>query len=69
MLCYAIALKDRREVFGQVFRLALVPLGALTGRIPIGNNGRARVSAFTPMTIPDDLKQAMHASSSENIAN
>ena len=63
MLCYAIALKDRREVLGQVFRLALVPVGALTGRIPIGNNGRAKVSAFMPMTISDDLKQAMQASS------
>jgi hypothetical protein len=59
MLRFALRLKDWREVSGQLFRLALAPLGALTGRIPIGNTGRASVSAFAPMTIPDDLKQAM----------
>lgn len=55
MLRYAVAKRDAREVFGQVVRLALAPLGALTGRIPIGNTGRANVSAFEPMPIPEDL--------------
>jgi len=55
MLRFAISLRDWREVFGQLVRLALAPLGSLTGRIPIGNTGRSTVSAFTPMLIPDDL--------------
>lgn len=56
MLRYALYLRDRREIIGQVFRLILAPLGAIAGRIPIGNTGRANVSAFKPMPVPDDLK-------------
>jgi hypothetical protein len=59
MLVFAAAQRDAREVVGQIMRLALAPLGALTGRNPVGNIGRATVSAFQPMPIPDDLRQAM----------
>lgn len=59
MLGFAMALGDWREAAGQIFRLALVPLGSLPGRIPAGNSGRARVSAFQPMAIPSDLAAAM----------
>jgi Protein of unknown function (DUF3703) len=59
MLGFAAAQRDVKEMIGQVVRLALAPLGALTGRIPIGNIGRATVSAFKPMPIPDDLRDAM----------
>lgn len=55
MARFALALRDWREVAGQLFRLALVPLGSLTGRLPAGNAGRARVNAFRPMPIPPDL--------------
>lgn len=55
MLGFAIALRDWREAAGQIVRLALAPLGALTGRIPIGNTGRSNVSAFQPMPVPQDL--------------
>lgn len=48
MLRSAWALGDQREVRGQVMRLALVPLGHLLQRLPVGNSGRARVSAFQP---------------------
>src|SRR3546814_1448737 len=34
MLGFAIALGDPREAGGQIFRLALVPLGTLTGAAP-----------------------------------
>lgn len=61
MLKFAIAQRDVKEVFGQVVRLALAPLGALTGRIPIGNTGRSNVSAFHPMFVPDDLRAALDA--------
>jgi hypothetical protein len=55
MLGLAIRSSDRSEVMGQLARLALVPLGHLTGRIPVGNTGRSNVSAFCPMPVPDDL--------------
>jgi len=52
MLGFAIALRDSA---GQLLRLALVPPGSLTGRLPVGNTGRARISAFRPMPVPPDL--------------
>lgn len=55
MLGFAIALRDWREAAGQLLRLALVPLGSLTGRLPVGNTGRARISAFRPMPVSPDL--------------
>lgn len=55
MLGYAFHLRDWREMLGQLFRLALAPVGALSGWIPVGNTGRSDVSAFAPMKVPDDL--------------
>lgn len=55
MLRYAWALKNGREVVGQLVRLMLAPAGNLTGRLPIGNTGRSNVSAFAPMEIPEDI--------------
>ncbi len=49
MLRYALQLRDLREAGGQVLRLALVPLGHALARLPIGNTGRAQVSALAPM--------------------
>jgi Protein of unknown function (DUF3703) len=56
MLSYAIALHQRKEIFGQLARLALVPLGNISGRLPMGNTGRSNISAFQPMDIPADLQ-------------
>ncbi|MBX9728707.1 MAG: DUF3703 domain-containing protein [Sphingopyxis sp.] len=56
MLGFAVELRDWREVAGQLVRLVLAPLGALTGRIPTGNTGRSNVSAFQPMPLPADLE-------------
>lgn len=69
MLRYSILLRDWREVFGQLFRLAVAPLGSLTGRIPIGNTGRSTVSAFTPMPIPDDMRDIFKSGHSEESKN
>ncbi len=57
MLGFAVAQRDWREVRGQILRLALAPIGALTGRIPLGNTGRSNVSVFQTMAIPDDLRR------------
>ena len=51
------ALRDLREAGGQVLRLALVPLGHALARLPIGNTGRARVSALAPMAPQPHIKR------------
>jgi len=56
MLGFALAQRDFSEAAGQLFRLVLAPVGTLAGRIPLGNTGRANVSAFQPMPVPDDLR-------------
>ncbi len=56
MLLLAGRTSDWREVLGQLMRLALAPLGNLTGRLPIGNTGRSDVNAFVHMDIPADLQ-------------
>lgn len=55
MLVLACRTRDIREVAGQLYRGALAGPGSMTGRFPLGNTGRARVSAFKPMPIPADL--------------
>lgn len=57
MLRVGWAMGDRREVTGQLMRIALVPVGHLIGRLPVGNTGGANVSAFTPMTIARELER------------
>jgi ligand-binding SRPBCC domain-containing protein len=61
MLGYAIATRDMKEIMGQTLRLILAPLGNITGRLPIGNTGRANVSAFKPMPIPADINGALES--------
>jgi len=57
MLKLAVRTRDWPECAGQLFRLFLVPLGHLTGRLPMGNPGRATVSAFASMPIRSELRQ------------
>jgi hypothetical protein len=56
MLGFAIRRRDWSEVMGQIVRIILAPIGAVTGRLPVGNTGRSNVSAFAPMPVPDDLQ-------------
>lgn len=63
MLKVGWTLRDWREVQGQLLRLALTPLGHLTGRLPAGNTGGASVSAFAPMPIPDELQALLGSAS------
>lgn len=55
MLKLSLRTRDWTEAAGQVLRLALVPLGHLTGRLPLGNPGRANVSAFEPLPVRPEL--------------
>jgi hypothetical protein len=57
MLRAGWAASDRREVTGQLMRIALVPVGHLLGRLPVGNTGGANVSAFKAMAIPPELER------------
>ncbi|HBZ95333.1 MULTISPECIES: DUF3703 domain-containing protein [unclassified Pseudomonas] len=51
---------DMREVLGQVPRILAALLFSRIW-VPVGNTGRARVSAFQPMPVTEDL-QALLAS-------
>jgi len=51
MLRLAWRTRDLAELNGQLLRLLLVPLGHLLGRLPLGNTGRANISAFQPMAV------------------
>lgn len=55
MLRYAVQTRDWPEAAGQLFRLALVPLGHAIGRLPAGNIGRATVNAFKPMPLSPSI--------------
>jgi hypothetical protein len=56
MLRLALRQRDPLEAAGQLLRLALVPLGHLSGRLPLGNPGRATVSAFAPLPVRPELQ-------------
>lgn len=49
---------DAREVRGQVFR-ALAALVFSRIWVPVGNTGRAKVSAFATMPLPEDLSRVL----------
>jgi hypothetical protein len=55
MLVAGLRRGDLREAFGQLPRIVA---SLLFSRLwaPRGNSGRARVSAFSPMPVPDDLR-------------
>ena len=58
--------RDWSEIRGQLWRLLLTPLGHLFDRLPLGNTGRARVSAFAPMAVSAELQQQLHAAEQQN---
>lgn len=53
--------RDYREMLGQAAR---IPAALLFSKmwVPLGNTGRARVSAFQPMPLSDELKQLLRDS-------
>ena len=56
MFTAALRRRDRHELAGQLFRIIVAAPGSITGKYPVGNTGGADVSAFAPMTVPDDLR-------------
>jgi hypothetical protein len=55
MLVAGMRRRDFREVIGQVPRMVASVLFSRLW-VPRGNSGRARVSAFAPMPVPEDLR-------------
>ncbi|KJS28051.1 MAG: DUF3703 domain-containing protein [Hyphomonas sp.] len=56
MLRVGIARSDKREIIGQINRLAATVPAFIFGWVPVGNTGGANVSAFKPMSVPQTLK-------------
>ena len=55
MLRYGWEQGDFTEVAGQLIRLAIAYKGSTSGRIPVGNNGRARVPLSARAPLPPDI--------------
>jgi len=55
MLIAGLRRRDLREAAGQVPRIVASILFSRLW-VPRGNSGRARVSAFAPMHVPEDLR-------------
>ncbi len=57
MLGLAGETHDWREMAGQLLRIALLPLGHLLGRIPLGNIGRSTVGVTARMEPPEPVQR------------
>lgn len=57
MLALSVRTRDWPEAAGQMLRLLLVPMGHLSGRLPLGNPGRSTVSAFMPLPVRPELAE------------
>jgi hypothetical protein len=55
MLCFGIAVKNVKEILGQIPRLLFGGVKSFVGKIPVGNTGGANVPPLLPMEIPEDL--------------
>lgn len=58
MLVAGLRRRDLREAAGQVPRIVASILFSRLW-VPRGNSGRARVSAFAPMPVPEELRHLM----------
>jgi cation diffusion facilitator family transporter len=61
MMKLAWQTRDLKELVGQLFRLVLVPIGHVLGRLPLGNPGRSNVNAFRSMAVRPDLLAVMQS--------
>ena len=69
MLSLAWEKRIPKEVLGQLFRIALVPLGHLFRRLPIGNSGRADISAFRAMEPSTEVLQVIAAAGATHFSH
>jgi len=57
MLGLARETRDWGEVAGQLLRIALLPVGHLLGKIPLGNTGRSDVAVTRVMEPPEQVQR------------
>lgn len=67
MLRLSLRTRDWSEAAGQLLRLALVPLGHLSGRLPLGNPGRATVGAFKTLPVRPELAALIKAAREQGV--
>lgn len=59
MLKFGFAIKNRKEIIGQVPRLLIGGVKSFVGKIPVGNTGGANVHPLKPMEIPADIRKIL----------
>ena len=57
MLKFGFAIKDRKEILGQIPRLLVGGVKSFVGKIPLGNTGGANVPPLKPLPLPGDIEQ------------
>lgn len=65
MLRLAARQRDRRELVGQVIRLAVAGPGSLIGKYPPGNTGRTNMGLTETAPIPDDIEAILEPFTSQ----
>ena len=56
MLKFGFAIKDPKEIVGQLPRLLVGGVKSFVGKIPLGNTGGANVPPLQPMPLPPDIE-------------
>jgi hypothetical protein len=59
MLKFGFAIKDWKEILGQIPRLLVGGIKSFVGQIPLGNTGGANVPPLKPMPIPRDIEEIL----------
>ncbi|PHI21326.1 hypothetical protein CEQ90_02695 [Lewinellaceae bacterium SD302] len=59
MLRFGFAIKNGKEIRGQILRLIFGGVKSFVGKVPTGNTGGANVPPLQPMEIPKDLQQIL----------
>jgi len=59
MLKFGIAIKDWKEIAGQLPLLVFGGVKSFVGKIPVGNTGGSNVPPLLPMEIPADLNNLL----------
>lgn len=59
MLRFALAQRDRREIAGQIIRLAVAGPGSLAGKYPSGNTGRTTMRLTETAPLPADIDNVL----------
>ena len=57
MLKFGFAIKDTKEILGQLPRLLVGGVKSFVGKIPLGNTGGANVPPLRSMPLPKDIEK------------